>query len=92
LYGTIAASLLTNVSPGSVITQQSMAGGAMATKYRCYLIRNEYIAARETIDCADDVAAIIAAEQILSTTDYTQAEVWDRARMVWIISRKSSAA
>jgi hypothetical protein len=61
----------------------------MATKYRCYLMRNEHIVARETFDCADDAAAVIAAEQILSTTAYTQAEVWDRARMVSFIGRKS---
>jgi hypothetical protein len=53
-----------------------MAGGtAMATKYHCYLIRDEHIAAREIIDCDDDAAAVIAADRILSaTTTYTRAE------------------
>ena len=65
----------------------------MATKYRCYLIRDEHIAAHEIIDCDDDAAAVMAADRILSaTTIYTHAEVWDRARMVSFISRKSFAA
>jgi hypothetical protein len=71
-----------------------MAGGtAMATKYHCYLIRDEHIAAREIIDCDDDAAAVIAADRILSaTTTYTQAEAWDRDRMVSSVARKSPSA
>ena len=65
----------------------------MATKCRCYLIRDEHIAAHEIIDCDDDAAASSRQIRFLSaTTNYTQAEVWDRARMVSFISRKSSAA
>jgi hypothetical protein len=65
----------------------------MATKYRCYLIRGEHIAAHEIIKCDDDAAAVVEADRILSaTTSYTQVEVWDRARMVSFISRKSSTA
>jgi hypothetical protein len=65
----------------------------MATKYRCYLIRDEHIAAHEIIDCDDDATAVIEADRILSaTTTYTQVEVWDRARMVSFISRKSSTS
>jgi hypothetical protein len=68
-------------------------GTAIATKYRCYLIRDEHIAAHEIIDCDGDAAAVIAAHRILSaTTTYTQAEVWDRDRMVSFVSRKSCAA
>jgi hypothetical protein len=68
-------------------------GTAIATKYRCYLIRDEHIAAQEILDCDDDAAAVTAADRILSaTTTYTRAEVWERARMVSFISRKSSAA
>jgi hypothetical protein len=58
-----------------------------------HLIRDEHIASNEIIECDGDAAAVLAADQILSaTTVYTQAEVWDCARMVSIISKKSSAA
>jgi hypothetical protein len=65
-------------------------GTAMATKYRCYLVRDEHIAANEIIECDGDGAAVLAADQILSASEvYTQAEVWDCARMVSIISRRA---
>jgi hypothetical protein len=62
----------------------------MAAKYRCYLIRDEHIAAQKIIECDDDAAAVTAAGRILSaTTTYTHAEVWERVRRVSLISRKS---
>jgi hypothetical protein len=64
----------------------------MATKYRCYLLDQDRIAAQEIIECEDDAAALLEADRILATSPCTAAEIWDRDRRVSIISRKSSAA
>jgi hypothetical protein len=64
----------------------------MATKFRCYLLRNGHIAGVQVVECEDDAAAVLEAGSILEASDYLSAEVWDRERQVSIISRKRSAA
>jgi hypothetical protein len=64
----------------------------MATKYRCYLLDMERIAAMQVIEASDDAAAVLEADRILAASPSTSAEVWDCERRVSIISRKNSAA
>jgi hypothetical protein len=64
----------------------------MATKYRCYLLDINRIAAEEMIECEDDAAALLEADRILAASPGTAAEIWDGERKVSIISRKPSAA
>jgi hypothetical protein len=63
----------------------------MATKFRCYLLRNGHIGAVQVVECEDDAAAVLKADKLLADSDYLSAEVWDRGRQVSIISRQSSA-
>ena len=64
----------------------------MTTKYRCYLLDQDRIAAQEIIECEDDAAALLEADRILASSPCTAAELWDRDRQVSIISRRKPAA
>lgn len=64
----------------------------MATKYRCYLLDMERIAAMHVIEASDDATAVLEADRILAASPSTSAEVWDCERRVSIISRENSAA
>jgi hypothetical protein len=64
----------------------------MATRYRCYLLDINRIAAVCVIECDDDAAALQETGRILETSPCTAAEVWERSRKVSIIRRKDVAA
>jgi hypothetical protein len=64
----------------------------VTTKYRCYLLHVDRVAAVCLIECANDRAAIIEAKQILASTPCTTVEVWDSARKVSIVCQSGLAA
>jgi len=64
----------------------------MASKYRCYLLEQDRIAAMRVIECKDDATALIEANRILEKSPCTAAEVWKLDRRVALVSRRSSAA
>jgi hypothetical protein len=59
----------------------------LATKYRCYLMQDDRIAAVQVIEGDDDEGALLEADRILASSHYAAAEVWDRSRKVWILNR-----
>ena len=64
----------------------------MATRYCCYLLDIDRIAAVCVIECDDDAAALQEAGRIVDTSPCSAAEVWDRTRKVSIIWKKNVAA
>jgi hypothetical protein len=64
----------------------------MASKYRCYLLDQDRIAAMQVIECEDDATALLEAGRILEKSPCTAAEVWKLDRRVALVSRRSSAA
>ena len=64
----------------------------MASKYRCYLLDLDRIAAMQVLECEDNAEALLEAERILEKSPCTAAEVWKVDRRVALVSRRSSAA
>ena len=64
----------------------------MATKYRCYLIEADRIAAINVIECESQADAVLEADRLLAASPCTSAEIWDRGLQVSIINRSPSAA
>jgi predicted DNA-binding transcriptional regulator AlpA len=69
-----------------------MGGATMATRYCCYLLDIDRIAAVCIIECDDDAAALQEASHMVDTAPCSAAEVWDRTRKVSIIWKKDVAA
>ena len=63
----------------------------MATKYRCYLLNGECIAAVEIVEGDEDATAVLEADRILAASNYKTAEIWDGARIVSIIGRSANS-
>ena len=64
----------------------------MSTKYRCYLLDQNRMAAMQILECENDSAALIEAGRMLTASPFTSVEVWEGDREVSIVSRQSSAA
>ncbi len=51
--------------------------------YRCYFTdENDRIKAVEQLECEDDAAALMKAEQVLTLSAYRTAELWQGSRLV----------
>ncbi len=64
----------------------------MTTRYCCYLLDIDRIAAICIIECDDDAAALQEAGHIVDTSPCSAVEVWDRTRKLSIIWKKDVAA
>ena len=52
-------------------------------QYRCYFTdENDRIKAVEQLECEDDAAALMKAEQVLTASAYNTAELWQGSRLV----------
>ena len=52
-------------------------------RYRCYFTdANDRIRAVEAIACDDDAEAMLRSEQLLASSEYRTAELWQGARLV----------
>ena len=55
----------------------------MANSYRCYFTdANDRILAFEQIECADDAAGVLKVHELLATSKYNVAELWQGKRLV----------
>jgi hypothetical protein len=51
--------------------------------YRCYFTdADDRIRSYEQIDCADDTAATLRVNELLATSQYNSAELWEGKRLV----------
>jgi hypothetical protein len=56
---------------------------AASKSYRCYFTDdNDRIQSYEQIDCPDDAAAALKVEELLATSKYATAELWQGGRLV----------
>lgn len=56
---------------------------AASKSYRCYFTEvNDRIRSYEQIECEDDAEAALKAQQLLATSRFTSAEVWQGKRLV----------
>ena len=55
----------------------------MANSYRCYFMdQSDRIRSFEQIECADDAAAVLKVHELLATSNYNIAELWQGKRLV----------
>jgi hypothetical protein len=62
--------------------------------YRCYFTdAGDRIRTYEQIDCADDTAAALKVDELLSASEYNSAELWEGKRLVgrWNVKGHSHA-
>lgn len=50
--------------------------------YRCYFTKGDHIVAAENIEAVDDAAALLAAEQLVTSSKHPSIEVWQGKRIV----------
>ncbi len=64
----------------------------MTNSYRCYFTdESDRIRSFEQIECADDAAAVLKVHELLATSKYNVAELWQGERLVgkWATPRES---
>ena len=55
----------------------------MSNSYRCYFTdESDRIRSHEQIECADDAAAVLKVDELLATSKYHTAELWQGKRLV----------
>ena len=55
----------------------------MSNSYRCYFTdESDRIRSYEQIECADDAAAVLKVDELLATSKYDTAELWQGKRLV----------
>jgi hypothetical protein len=55
----------------------------MPNTYRCYFTdESDRIRSYEQIDCSDDATAVLKVDELLATSRYNSAELWQGRRLV----------
>lgn len=55
----------------------------MSNSYRCYFTdESDRIRSYEQIECADDATAVLKVDELLATSKYDTAELWQGKRLV----------